>query len=129
MSTLDATKLDREWTDWQIVRLDPSAETRFVTKSEFLITTDQEMYDFLQEIVMEMQKFECPRAEAVARINDLWGGMVFKEPDLLTHEMPEHWAHFLYYEDAKYWDENEDRSTWTVKEAPPKESASWTLKE
>jgi hypothetical protein len=91
-----------------------------------LAITNQEMYEFLQEIVSEMQKFGCSRAEAVARINEKWAGMVI--PDIFTHDMPEHWAHWLYYEDAQYWDETSDRSTWTVKDAP-KDSASWTLKE
>lgn len=93
------------------------------------MTTDQALYQFLQEITSEIQKSGRSRAEAVARINERWAGMVFIEPDLITHEEAEHWAHVFYYVDARYWDVSEDRSTWTVTEAPSKKSRSWTLKE
>lgn len=104
-------------------------DTQLVQNSEFLIITDQVMYEFLQEIAMEMQKFGCSRAEAVARINEMWGGMVIKDPDLITHELAEHWAHWFYFGDVPYWEETADRTAWKIKEAPPKESTSWTLKE
>jgi len=66
-----------------------------------------------------MQKFGCSRAEAVARINEQWGEGLLGYHDLITHELPEHWAHFIYYDDARYWEESEDRrSTWVVKHRP-----------
>lgn len=97
--------------------------------SEFLMQAPPETLDYLREIAEEMQRrFGISRAEAVARINAAYGGETFDEwPDLMCHELPEHWAYGLYYGDVPYWDENADRSRWQAREAPPRDSLAWTI--
>lgn len=98
--------------------------------SEFTMRAVPEMQEFLREIADEMvERFGVSRAEAVARINQAWGRQTFDEwPDLITHEDPEHWAYWIYYEgDVPYWEPDADRSQWRVREAPSRDSAAWTL--
>lgn len=72
--------------------------------------------------------FNIPVSEAVARINFEWHHVSFHEwPDLIAHELPEHWAHRIYYGDVPYWDATANRTTWTPKPAPPGGSRYWTL--
>ncbi|MEV5592561.1 hypothetical protein [Streptomyces sp. NPDC052496] len=57
---------------------------------------------YLRDIADEMvQRFGIPSAEAVARINHAWSGLVFDDDnDLIFHELPEFWAHALCCERA-----------------------------
>ncbi|KAJ5114409.1 hypothetical protein NUU61_000168 [Penicillium alfredii] len=100
--------------------------------TEFLAPTTREMYEFQQEVVQELQKLGCLWAEAIARINYVWGDADPAEEyyEIVYHEFPEYWAHGMYYEGyAPYWEEHVDRSTWEVKEAPPRDSVCWTVKD
>jgi hypothetical protein len=108
-----------------------------VSGSEFLTKLDAEMYEYFQEISQELQNlFGISRAEAVARINERWGDVLFDPfPDIVCHEYPEHWAYEIYYDRTDYlagipyWDEHADRSTWPVLPAPPRDTLFWTVKE
>jgi len=96
---------------------------------EFVMRADEEMTDFFSQIADEMQQlFAISRAEAVARLNHAWGDIEFDPyPDIVCHELPEHWAYGFYYGDVPYWDENADRSQWRPTPAPPADSPAWTL--
>lgn len=76
-----------------------------------------------------VREFGITYAEAVARVNHAYRGVKFQPyPDIMCHELPEYWAYGLYYEeDVPYCDESPDRSTWTVRPAPPLDSGSWTI--
>ncbi|MFI6446125.1 hypothetical protein [Kitasatospora sp. NPDC050543] len=98
--------------------------------SGFLMRLDSGMTEFLDDIAREMvERFAISRAEALAQINDRWGGLGFDPyPDLVCHESPEYWAYGIYYEDrVPYWRADEDRSRWRVVPPPPAGSPCWTL--
>ncbi|RPE29205.1 hypothetical protein [Kitasatospora cineracea] len=100
---------------------------------EFRLEADEQMQEFFSEVADEIQKFGASRAEAVARVNRAWEGVEFEPyPDLVCHEEPEYWAHRFYYGNGPgrmvpYWDPDADRSTWTIKPAPPADDPAWTL--
>ncbi|MHB9759281.1 hypothetical protein ACYBSK_33295 [Streptomyces sp. BYX5S] len=98
--------------------------------NEFIMSTAPEAREYLLEVVEEMtDTFNISSSEAVARINSEWGHLSFEEwPDLIEHELPEHWAYRIYYGDVPYWDPSEDRRKWVPKDAPPRGSRYWTLK-
>jgi hypothetical protein len=99
--------------------------------SEFLMSVDSEMQEYFRDIAMEMQTlFGISKAEAVARINEAFGKDTFEPyPDIMCHEDPEYWAYGLYYGPVPYWENDADQSRWTVREMPPADSPSWTIKE
>jgi hypothetical protein len=96
---------------------------------ELTMATVPESEEYLREIAEEMTDlFDIPYREAVARINYEWRDLSFdKWPDLIGHELPEHWAYRLYYGDVAYWDSSIDRSQWVAREAPPRGSRYWTV--
>jgi hypothetical protein len=91
--------------------------------------TIPESEEYLREIADEMtDRFGITYREAVARINYEWRHLSFdKWPDLIGHELPEHWAHRLYYGDVAYWDSDADRSKWVARAIPPHDSRYWTV--
>lgn len=98
--------------------------------SEFLMALDAAMLEVLREISAEMQnRFGISKAEAVARLNEAWGHVTFDPyPDIICHELPEHWAYRMYYKDnVPYWRDDADSSTWQIQELPPADSPSWTI--
>ncbi|RKN05351.1 hypothetical protein [Streptomyces radicis] len=67
-----------------------------------------------------VEEFGISHREAAARVNEAFEDAESGScPDLLGHELPEHWAYGLYYGDVPYWDESADRSSWRVRPAPP----------
>ncbi|GHF35311.1 hypothetical protein GCM10010218_15670 [Streptomyces mashuensis] len=88
--------------------------------SEFLMVAVPGVLAYLREVVDEMVRlFGISRAEAVARVNDVWGHLSFTEsPDLIEHEMPEYWAERIYYADYP---------PTTVQPAPSLDSGCWTV--
>ncbi|MDT0307401.1 hypothetical protein RM780_10545 [Streptomyces sp. DSM 44917] len=98
--------------------------------AEFLMATgDAGMQEYFGEIAEVMvEEFGISRAEAVARVNEAFKDQEFAPyPDVICHELPEHWAFGLYYGDVPYWEESADRSSWTPRPAPPRDSESWTV--
>lgn len=95
----------------------------------FLMTTNPESEKYLREIAEEMSNlFGITYREAVARVNREWRDLSFERSlDLITHELPEHWAYRLYYGEVAYWDPSADRSKWVAREAPPHDSPYWTV--
>ena len=59
-----------------------------------------------------VSQFGISPAEALGRINRHWAGQSFvhqPEIDATTHETPEDWARFIYYEqDVRWWIAGED---------------------
>jgi hypothetical protein len=104
--------------------------------SGFLMAADEGMLEFFSGIADVLQSFGISRAEAVARVNRVWGHRTFDPyPDLMCHEDAEYWAHGIYYIDGTndgttvpYWEEDPDRSTWQVVPPPPADSPAWTLR-
>ncbi|WP_317452680.1 hypothetical protein [Streptomyces sp. CBMA29] len=100
-----------------------------MSETEFIMPTSPEARESLRDITDELVGlFGLSRAEAVARVNQAWGGQdLATGPDLLGHEDPEHWAYGLYYEgDVPYWEPEADRTRWRVRPAPPRDSPVWT---
>ncbi|MDT0320228.1 hypothetical protein [Streptomyces millisiae] len=98
---------------------------------DFLMATDDpEMQQYFREIAEFMvDEFAIGYPEAVARVNEAFKDQEFAPyPDIICHELPEHWAYGLYYGDVPYWDEEADRSTWTARPAPDPASPSWTVR-
>ncbi|MFI6684247.1 hypothetical protein [Streptomyces sp. NPDC050485] len=96
---------------------------------EFLVEADAEMHLFISEIADRMAA-DCgiSRAEAVARVNQVWRGTRFDPyPDLICHESDEYWALGIYYGEVPSWAEDADRSAWRAVPAPPSDSPCWTL--
>ncbi|MFE6163321.1 hypothetical protein ACFQ7F_30910 [Streptomyces sp. NPDC056486] len=104
----------------------------------FLMRLDDGMLEYFREIVDEaVTRFGISRAEAVARVNERYGGVeISPYPDLMCHELPEYWAYGLYYRrnaDGRLptGDEEADAGIdFTALErrpAPPKDSPAWTL--
>ncbi|MFE0104770.1 hypothetical protein [Streptomyces sp. NPDC059009] len=102
---------------------------------EFLAQLDEEMLDYFRDMVnVLVERFGVSRAEAVARINAMYGAdEEIQEGDLMGHEMPEFWAYGLYFEpsdDARPMPsgrKGEDLAGWQPRPAPPKSSPVWTL--
>ncbi|WRZ91196.1 hypothetical protein OHB54_20215 [Streptomyces sp. NBC_01007] len=105
---------------------------------EFLTRLDEEMLGYFHEMSeILVGHFGMSRSEAVARINERYGGEDISgmNQDLMCHEMPEFWAYHLYFKptpDARPLpsgdpDVDGDLSDWEVRPAPPKDSPCWTL--
>ncbi len=94
-----------------------------------MATEDADMQAYFREIAVFMvDTFRIDYAEAVARVNEAFEEQEFDPyPDVICHEMPEYWAYGLYYGEVPYWDESADRSEWTVRPAPSRDSPSWTV--
>lgn len=67
-------------------------------------TTDAKSHDFCRRIVAEMVRlFGVSEEEAVGRINRGWRGQsLLGEFDLIYHELPEYWAHVMYFGKDSY---------------------------
>jgi hypothetical protein len=67
----------------------------------------EDFVPYVSRIRKEMvSQFGISSAEALKRINRHWGGLSFVhqlEIDVATHETPEDWASFIYYEDDVHW--------------------------
>jgi hypothetical protein len=90
--------------------------------------TSTESFEYLQDIVDEMVlQFSIGRAEAIARINQLWHGQdLSAEDDLIFHELPYYWAFRIYYAGSvPDWSPTADRSGWPVWSAPSLDSGFW----
>ncbi|MFE2826310.1 hypothetical protein [Streptomyces sp. NPDC059271] len=106
---------------------------------EFLIDLDAEWLAYFREMAdVLVTRFGVSRAEAVARVNERHVGedLAPMGEDLLGHELPEFWAHHLYFEPDSLGmlpsgapETDGDLSRWTVRPAPPDNSGAWTLKE
>lgn len=108
--------------------------------TEFLTPLDEGMLAYFREMAdVLVERCGISRAEAVARINDRYGGLrISPYPDLMCHEMPEYWALAVYYApDAQdrlptgdpTADADIDFTRLPVHPAPPKDSPCWTLME
>lgn len=98
--------------------------------SEFLAQVSPEVRVLFDEIVDAMiESFGISRAEAVARVNDQWGcDERFDNDSIILHETDEYWAPFIYYGgDVPDWSGDADRSQWSVRPLPPRNSACWTV--
>ncbi|MGP3922656.1 hypothetical protein [Streptomyces sp. 8N616] len=105
---------------------------------EFLMRLDEGMLEYFRDMANEMvERFEIPRAEAVARINERYrDSEISPYPDLMCHEFPEFWAYGVYYYpndkgQLPSGEEGEDfdLSTLQIRPAPPKVSPVWPLRE
>ncbi|MET7700980.1 hypothetical protein [Streptomyces sp. NPDC005485] len=104
---------------------------------EFLLRLDEEWLDYFREIAdVLVERFGISRAEAVARINEAYAAEELQPmgQDLLGHELPEFWAHRLYFRpDARGLfpsgdpTADGDLARWDVRPAPRRDSAAWTL--
>jgi hypothetical protein len=106
---------------------------------EFLIRLDAEWLDYFRAMAdVLVARFGISPAEAVARINESYATAEIKPmgEDLLGHELPEFWAYHLYFEPDPRGllpsgspESDGDLHAWTVRPAPPRNSAAWTLAE
>ncbi|MFF3616050.1 hypothetical protein [Streptomyces sp. NPDC002580] len=106
---------------------------------EFLLRLDAEWLDYFRAMAdVLVTRFGISRAQAVARINERFAAEEIKPmgEDLLGHELPEFWAYHLYFEpDSRGLlpsaspGSEDDLGAWTVRPAPPRDSAAWTLAE
>ncbi|MBY8885844.1 hypothetical protein K7472_13405 [Streptomyces sp. PTM05] len=100
--------------------------------TEFIANVSDEVGELLRETADEMTAmFGISRAEAVARINAQWEGQEFLErSDIVLHEDSYYWSLFIYYDgDVPDWSPEADRSSWSVKSAPLRDSEFWTIAE
>ncbi|WP_405587861.1 hypothetical protein [Streptomyces sp. NBC_01190] len=100
--------------------------------TEFIAQISTEVVELLRDTVDEMTAmFGISKAEAVARINAQWEGQEFLErSDIILHEDSYYWSLFIYYDgDVPNWNPGADRSSWSVKSAPPRGSEFWTIPE
>ncbi|MFI7012674.1 hypothetical protein [Streptomyces sp. NPDC050164] len=115
----------------------PTAGT---TGTEFVLPLDEEMLAYFREMAdVLVERIGISRAEAVARINALYGTRESAAwgVELMGHEPPEYWAYGTYYPDHRHRlpvgdplaDADIDFSTLPVRPAPPKDSPFWTLEE
>ncbi|MFD0305364.1 hypothetical protein [Streptomyces sp. NPDC127119] len=109
--------------------------------AEFHMKLGEGMLGYFREIADEMVgRFGISRAEAVARINERYGGTeIAPYPDLLCHELPEFWAYSPYYypDDAGRLptgdagadaDAGIDVTRLRIRPRPPEGSPAWTLR-
>ncbi|MBQ0848503.1 hypothetical protein J8N05_09805 [Streptomyces sp. BH-SS-21] len=107
--------------------------------AEFHMKLDEGMLGYFREIADEMVgRFGISRAEAVARINERYGGTEMSPyPDLMCHELPEFWAYGPYYypDDAGRLptgdasaDVGIDVTRLRIRPRPPEDSPAWTLR-
>lgn len=104
---------------------------------EFLLRLDEEWLDYFREMAdVLVERFGISRAEAVARINEGYAAEELQPmgQDLMGHELPEFWAHHLYFRaDARGLLPSGDQTSdgdlakWDVRPAPRRDSAAWTL--
>ncbi|MFJ3699637.1 hypothetical protein ACIPW9_36885 [Streptomyces sp. NPDC090052] len=100
--------------------------------TEFLADASTEVVELLRETAEEMvAMFGISKAEAVARINAQWEEQDFLErSDIVLHEDDYYWALFIYFDgNVPDWRADADRSSWSVRPAPPRDSVCWTLAE
>ena len=94
------------------------------------MATSDESLELLKSIADEMASlFSITRAEAVARINDHWQCQdISSEDDVILHEDEYYWALWIYFGgNVNDWSRVADRSEWTLREAPSKNSDCWTI--
>ncbi|MFJ7291729.1 hypothetical protein [Streptomyces collinus] len=113
----------------------PTAGT---TGTEFVLPLDGDMLGFFRAMVdVLVERIGVPRAEAVARVNAVYGTReaVTLDLQLMGHELPEYWAYGLYHgPDGRgrrpvgdpVVDADIDFTTLPVRPAPPKDSPFWT---
>lgn len=89
---------------------------------------DPGMQGYFRKIADFMaDEFGISYAEAVARLNAAYHAVTFQPyPDIMCHELPEFWAWGLYYGDVPR-DKTADRSSWTPRPAPARDSGFWTV--
>ncbi|MGI5368003.1 hypothetical protein [Streptomyces iakyrus] len=116
----------------------PTAGT---TGTEFVLPLDEDMLGFFRAMVdVLVERIGVPRAEAVARVNAVYGTResVTLDLQLMGHELPEYWAYGLYYgSDSRgrspvgepVADADIDFTALPVRPAPPKDSPFWTVVE
>ncbi|WP_409470223.1 hypothetical protein [Streptomyces sp. HC307] len=107
-------------------------------RSEFLPDLDEGMLEYFRAMAdVLVEHFGISRAEAVARINERYGGLeIDPYPDIMCHEMPEYWAYGTYYlpDDqgrlpigGSVADRDIDFERLQVRPAPPRPSRFWTI--
>lgn len=80
--------------------------------NKYIFETDAEAEAYCDKIATAMEAlFAVPAAEAVARINQQWVGLVLTgNTFLLYQETPEYWANQIYWEyDSFWWIQGQDR--------------------
>lgn len=96
--------------------------------SDFLMKTSGETLELLNAIVDEMAgRFSISRAEAVARVNQQWQGTDLSgEDEIILHEDEHYWALWIYFGgNVPDWSPGADRSSWTPRPAPQRDSGLW----
>jgi hypothetical protein len=91
--------------------------------------TSSEVGEFLDQVVGEMSKlFGISQAEGVARVNQQWAGRdMLSENEIILHEDDYYWALFIYFDgNVPNWDRDADRSEWSPRVAPSRNSEFWT---
>lgn len=99
--------------------------------THFIVNASQDVISFLDEIANAMSKMhQISIAEAVARINAQWPGQIFiEQSDIILHEDAYYWSLFIYYDgEVPDWSPDADRSAWTPKPAPARDSPFWTIR-
>ncbi|WP_248506958.1 hypothetical protein [Streptomyces sp. D2-8] len=116
----------------------PTAGT---TGTEFVLPLDDEMLAYFREMTdVLVERIGISRAEAVARINAMYGTRESASwgVELMGHELPEYWAYGTYYSPGHQKrlpigdpqvDADIDFGTLPVRPAPPRDSPYWTLDE
>ena len=80
--------------------------------NSFNLTDNEEVEAFCHEIVEIMvHDFGIPPSEAIMRINRNWQDQRIEKIDNISHEWPQYWASFIYYEPhEKWWIQGDERS-------------------
>lgn len=91
--------------------------------------TSEDVDELLADIRDEMSRMlGLSDAEAVARINELWGAQDLSgEDEIILHEEGYYWALVIYYGNVPDWSPDADRSSWPPRPAPPADSPNWTI--
>jgi hypothetical protein len=91
--------------------------------------TSPAVRELLDQVVDEMSRlFDISQSEAVARVNQQWAGQdMSSDNDIVLHEDDYYWALFIYFDgNVPNWKNDADRSRWTPRAAPSRNSGFWT---
>ncbi|MEV0269539.1 hypothetical protein AB0H43_12220 [Hamadaea sp. NPDC050747] len=95
----------------------------------FHMPVSPDVRELLDAIADEMVgQFGITRAEAVARINQQWHRHDLSgENEIILHEDEHYWALAIYFGEVPDWSPTADRSKWTPKSVPPRDSGHWPV--
>jgi hypothetical protein len=83
-----------------------------MNRSIWSFETDMYGHFFFKEILIDLiSYFPLSQFEALERINTKWEGFIFKEFDIIFHDLPDVWAAHLYWgNDVVWWKKGEERA-------------------